>query len=104
MPKGSAKKPRISPLGDRVLIEIPPREQKTKSGIIIPDTVSQEKPEEGKVIAVGLGRVTEKGEVIPVRVKVNDRVVFSKYGYDEITVDEVKYYIVKEENILAVIK
>lgn len=104
MAKGSTKKLRISPLGDRVLIEIPPREEKTKSGIIIPDTVSQEKPEEGKVIAVGTGRVLESGETMPVKVKVNDRVVFSKYGYDEITVDEVKYYIVKEENILAVIK
>lgn len=104
MAKGSTKKPTIYPLGDRVLVEIPPREEKTKSGIILPESASKERPEEGKVIAVGEGRVNEQGETIPVSVKVGDRIVFAKYGYDEIEVEGVSYYILREENILAVIK
>lgn len=104
MAKDSKHKIRITPLGDRVLLEIPTREEKTKGGIIIPETVNQEKPEQGKVIAVGEGRVTDTGDIVPVKVKIGDIVVFSKYGYDEITIDLVTYYILKEENILAVIK
>lgn len=104
MAKNSVKNIGITPLGDRVLLEIPTREEKTKGGIIIPETVNQEKPEEGKVIAVGAGRVTDSGDVIPVKVKVGDKVVFSKYGHDEITVEGTTYYMLKEENILAVIK
>lgn len=108
MAKTSKKKPGkkvdIKPLGDRVLLESPTREEKTKGGIIIPEIVDQEKPEQGKVIAVGEGRVTDSGKIIPVKVKVGDKVVFSKYGYDEITVDSKAYYMLKEENILAVIK
>ncbi|NQV93431.1 co-chaperone GroES [Candidatus Kaiserbacteria bacterium] len=104
MAKDSKNKAHITPLGDRVLLEIPTREEKTKGGIIIPETANQEKPEQGKVIAVGGGRVTDTGDVIPVRVKVGDTVVFPKYGYDEITVGDTTYYILKEENILAVIK
>ena len=104
MAKGSTKKPTVYPLGDRVLVEIPPREEKTKSGIIIPDSTEREKPEEGVVVAVGDGRTLENGDVVPVSVKVGDRVVFSKYGYDEITVDGTTYYIIRGENVLAVIK
>ena len=94
----------ITPLGDRVLLELPTREEKTKGGIIIPETVNQEKPEQGKVMAVGTGRTTDGGEVIPVKVKVGDVVIFSKYGYDEITLGGKTYYMLKEENILAVVK
>jgi len=104
MAKASTNKVNITPLGDRVLLEIPTREEKTKGGIIIPETVDQEKPEQGKVIAVGEGRVTDDGDVIPVKVKVGDNVVFSKYGYDEISVGSITYYMLKEENILAVVK
>lgn len=104
MAKALTKTTNIHPVGDRVLVEIPPREEKTKSGIIIPDTVGQEKPEQGIVIAVGGGRVSENGEIIPMDVKVGDRIVFSKYGYDEITVDDKKYYIVRGENILAIVE
>lgn len=103
MAKGSAQKPKITPLGDRVLVEIPPREEMTKSGIIIPDTVKGEKPEEGVVIAVGSGRQLENGERAPMSVKVGDRVVFSKYGLDEISVDGKEYYMLREENILAIV-
>ena len=98
------KASKILPLGDRVLLELPTREEKTKGGIIIPESVDQEKPEQGRVIAVGQGRVSDSGDIIPVNVKVGDTVLFSKYGYDEITHDNTTYYMLKEENILAVIK
>jgi len=104
MAKDKNKETKIAPLGDRILLEIPAREEKTKGGIIIPESVDQEKPEQGKVIAVGEGRVTDSGDVVPVKVKVGDTVLFSKYGYDEITHDHTTYYMLKEENIFAVIK
>lgn len=95
----------IKPLGDRILLKpFSPEEMNTTvSGIIIPDTVSKEKPEQGKVIAVGEGR-WDDGKKIPVSVKVGDKVVFSRYGYEEIKFDGAEYYILKEENILAVLK
>lgn len=98
-------KNKIRPLGDRVLVKPVSNDdhEKTKSGIFIPDTVSKEKPEQGKIIAVGPGRI-EDGKLVPIRVKVGDTVMFSKYGYDEIKIDEVEYFIIKEENILAIIK
>jgi chaperonin GroES len=96
---------KITPLGDRILLKPFSEEEMntTVSGIIIPDTVSKEKPEQGRVIAVGEGR-WENGKKIPVSVKVGDKVVFSRYGYEEVKLDGVEYYILKEENILAVIK
>jgi chaperonin GroES len=97
---------KIMPLGDRILLKpFAEDEMKTTaSGIIIPDTVSKEKPEQGKVIAVGEGKLTESGKRIPVGVKVGDKVVFSRYGYEEVKLNGVEYYILKEENILAVIR
>lgn len=96
---------KIRPLGDRVLIKPFNSEEtnRTASGIIIPDTVSKEKPEQGTVIAIGDGRFDD-GVKIPVSVKVGDKVVFSRYGYEEIKYENEEYYILKEENILAVIK
>ena len=101
-PKSSFK---IAPLGDRVLVRPVSQEdiKTTASGIIIPDTVSKEKPEQGTVIAIGEGR-WDDGKKIPVSVKVGDKVVFSRYGYEEIKYEGEEYYILKEENILAVIK
>jgi len=95
---------RITPLGDRILLKPIDRDEasKTASGIIIPDTVSKEKPEQGRVVAVGSGR-WEDGKRIPVSVKVGDKVVFSRYGYDEVKWGGEEYYILKEENILAII-
>ncbi len=95
----------IVPLNDRVLVQPFDAEElaKTASGIIIPDTVSKEKPEQGKVVAVGLGK-WENGKRIPIGVKVGERVLFSKYGYDEVKFEGVEYYILREESILAVIK
>ncbi|MCW9054392.1 MAG: co-chaperone GroES [Candidatus Pacebacteria bacterium] len=104
MAKDTKNKLDIKLLSDRVLVELPPREEMTKSGIIIPETVKGEKPEEGVVVAVGEGRQLESGERAPMTVKVGDRVVFSKYGLDEVSINEKEYYILREENILAVIK
>ncbi len=98
-------KSEIIPLDDRILLQPFSNEEMnvTVSDIIIPDTVSKEKPEQGKVIAVGEGK-WENGKRTPISVKVGDRVVFSRYGYEEIKLEEVEYYILKEENILAIIK
>ncbi|MGH7141505.1 MAG: co-chaperone GroES [Minisyncoccia bacterium] len=99
--------PGIVPLGDRVLIKpASPDESGTTTafGIIIPDTVDKEKPEQGTVVAVGPGKRDENGHTFAPNVSVGDRVMFSKYGFDEIKVDGVEYYIVSESNILAIIK
>ena len=101
----SDKKKKIIPLGDRVLVKAATKDdKKTASGIIIPDTVDKEKPDLGTVVAVGSGRVTDSGETIPMRVKVGDTVLFSKYGPDEVTIDDEEYLVLSENNILAVIK
>jgi len=81
---------------------LPPRVSETP-WYSIPETVDKEKPEQGKVVAVGEGHYDD-GKLIPVRVKVGDRVLFSKYGYDDVKIGDEEYYILKEENILAVIK
>ena len=95
----------IKPLGDRILLKPISADEMntTSSGIIIPETVSKEKPEQGIVIAVGDGK-WDDGVKVPMSVKVGDKVVFSRYGYDEVKLDGEEYYILKEENILAVIK
>ncbi len=99
-------KQKIMPLGDRVLLKpfSDNEGKKTKSGIIIPETVSKEKPEQGKIVAVGEGRVTDNGKKIPMRVKAGDTVLFSKYAPDEVKIDGEDYYIMSESNILAIIK
>lgn len=96
-------KTKIIPLGDRVLVEIMEEKNKTSSGIYIPETIDKEKPEQGKVIAVGEGKYKD-GKLIPLSVKVGDTIVFSKYGYDEIKLEDKEYLIVKQDNILAIIK
>lgn len=98
---------KIKPLGDRVLVEPLSEEErakKTKYGIVIPDTADKEKPQEGRVIAVGTGKTLESGKVVPLPVKKGDRVLFSKYGPSEIKVDDKEYLIAKEEDILAIIE
>ena len=96
------------PLGDRVLVR-PFTEDELKGkktgdyGIIIPDTVSKEKSAQGKVLAVGEGKWVD-GKLVPVRIKVGDVVIFSKYGYDEVEQDGEELYLLKEDSILAVIK
>ena len=94
---------KIIPLGDRVLVRTLEVETKTKSGIIIPETVNKERPEEGIVVAVGPGRTTDDGSVLPLKVKVGDSVLFSKYSLEEVKLDGEGYYILSEVNILAII-
>ena len=93
----------IRPLHDRVLIKRVEEEQKTKGGIIIPDT-AKEKPAEGKVIAVGNGRVLEDGKIRPLDVKAGDRVLFGKYSGTEVKVDGDELLVMREEDVMAVIE
>ncbi len=92
---------KVKPLGDKILVEILEAEEKTKGGIILPDTAKEEKSE-GKVIAVGPGKVLESGKVQPLEVKKGDRVIFGKYSGDEISIDGKKHKIIKETEVLAV--
>jgi len=94
----------IKPLSDHILIEPVKGEEKTKSGILLPDTAEKEKPEQGRVIAVGPGRKTSAGKIIPMEVKPGQKVLFTKYGPNEIKVDDKGYLIAKEEDILAIIE
>lgn len=94
----------IKPLADRVLVRPAPAEEVSASGIIIPDTVSKEKPERGVIVAVGEGRRGDDGKLTPMSVKKGDEIVFSKYGFDELKIEGEEYYIVREDNILAVIE
>lgn len=93
----------LSPLADRVVVQPVTREEKTLSGIIIPDTAKPEKPERGTVVAVGPGKVGDDNERIPMSVSVGDTVIFSKYGYDEVKIDGTEYYILSESSVLAII-
>ena len=94
---------KIRPLQDRIIVKRVQEEEKTKGGIIIPDT-AKEKPIEGKVIAVGNGKVQEDGKVRPLDVKAGDRVLFSKYAGTEIKIDGEEHLIMREEDILGVIE
>lgn len=94
---------KIQPLGDRVVIKVLEAEEKTKGGIILPDT-AKEKPQKGEVVAVGKGKLLDDGTVRSLEVKVGDKVLFSRYSGTEIKVDDEEVLIIKEEDILAVIK
>ena len=94
---------KIKPLRDRILVIRVEEEKKTKGGILIPDT-AKEKPQKGKVIAVGPGKVNEKGERIPLAVKKGDRVLFGKYAGNEIKIDGVEHLIMGEDDILGIVK
>ncbi|MGA8242849.1 MAG: co-chaperone GroES [Desulfobacterales bacterium] len=94
---------KIKPMNDRVLVLRVEEEQKTAGGIIIPDT-AKEKPQEGKVIAVGSGKVGEDGKRVALEVKVGDRVLFSKYAGTDIKVDGVEHVFMKEDDILGVLE
>jgi chaperonin GroES len=93
----------IKPLADYILIEPLKEEQTSKSGIVLPET-AEEKPEQGKVVAVGPGKINEKGERQSMEVKVGDKVLFTKYAPNEIKVKDKEYLIAKEDDILAVIE
>ena len=94
----------IRPLSDHILIEPVKEEERTKSGILLPDTVEKERPEQGLVVAVGPGRKTNSGNVIPLEVKPGNKVLFTKYGPNEIKIEDKEYLIAKQEDILAIIE
>ena len=94
---------KIRPLQDRVIVKRIEEEEKTKGGIIIPDS-AKEKPQEGKVIAVGKGKITEDGKVIPLDVKAGDRILFGKYSGTEVKIEGEEHLIMREEDILGVIE
>lgn len=94
---------KIRPLGDRVVVEPLEAEEKTKGGIILPDS-AKEKPQEGKVVAVGKGKIGEDGKPVPMEIKVGDKVLYGKYSGTEITIEDKEYIILKEEDILAVVE
>jgi chaperonin GroES len=101
----NTKKSTIMPLADRVLIKPDAAEaEKRASGIYIPETSQKEKPERGTVVAVGEGKRTENGQLIPLRVKVGDTVMFSKYSFDEVKIDDEDFIIIAEAQVLAIIK
>ncbi len=94
----------FKPLSNHIFLEAVEQEKMTKSGIVIPETADKEKPMVGKVIAAGPGKRSEKGERVPMSVKVGDKVLFKKYGPDEIEIDGKKYLVGDEEDVLAIIE
>ncbi len=94
----------LKPLSNHLFLEPLEEEKTTKSGIVLPETAEKEKPTRGKVLAVGPGKRNDKGELIPMSVKVGDTVLFKKYGPDEIEMDGKKYLVGEEEDVLAIIE
>jgi chaperonin GroES len=94
---------KIRPLGDRILVKRIKEEEKTKGGIIIPDT-AKEKPQEGKVVAVGKGKMTEEGKLLVPDVKAGDKILFGKYSGSEVKLDGEEHLILREDDILGVLE
>jgi len=94
---------KIRPLQDRVIVKRIAEEEKSKGGIIIPDT-AKEKPQEGKIVAIGKGKVNDEGKVVPLDVKVGDKILFGKYSGNEIKLNGEEHLIMREEDILGVIE
>jgi chaperonin GroES len=92
----------LRPLGDRVVVKPVDKEERTKSGIVLPDT-AKEKPQEGIVKAVGTGRILENGTKVPMELRVGDKVLYAKYAGNEFKVDEIEYLIVSEKDVLAIV-
>ena len=94
---------KIKPLADRILVRPSEEKEKTKGGILLPDT-AKEKPQEGEVVAVGEGKRTDEGKMMPLSVKAGNKVLYGKYSGTEITVDDKEYLIIREDDIFAVIE
>jgi chaperonin GroES len=103
MADATLTKVKIQPLGDRVLVKPVEAKEVKRGGIIIPDT-AKEKPQEGEVIAVGKGKTTEEGKVLPMDVKPGDRILYGKYSGNEIKIDEVEHLIMHQDDILGILK
>ena len=93
----------LKPLGDRIVVKVLTQEEKTKGGIVIPDT-AKEKPQEGEVLAIGSGRVLENGQKLPLEVKKGDKILFSKYGGAEVKIEGEELLILSERDILAILE
>lgn len=94
----------LKPIGDHVIVRGLTKEEVTKSGLILPDTVDKERPERGEVIAVGPGKILKNGSRSAMDVKVGDKVVFKKYAADEIKIDDQEYLVIRMDEIVAVIE
>jgi len=92
----------FKPLGDRVLVKPTPREEVTRTGIVLPDT-AKEKPQEGQVLAIGAGRRLDSGQLVPLDVKVGDKVLFAKYSGTEIKLEDVEHLILRESDLLGIV-
>jgi chaperonin GroES len=101
MAKSKAK---LKPVGGNILVQPIEEEQVTDSGIVLPDTVSKEKPQKGKIVALGTGKLDEDGEKIPFNVKVGEVVLFKKYGPEEVSVEDEDFLLMEEADILAIIE
>ncbi|WP_029165982.1 MULTISPECIES: co-chaperone GroES [Aminiphilus] len=93
---------KLKPLADRIVVKVLSQEEKTKGGIVLPDT-AKEKPQEGEVKAVGTGKVLENGQKLPLEVKVGDRIIFSKYSGTEVKIDGEEFLILSERDVLAIV-
>ena len=94
----------LKPLHDHIIVKPLKEEEKTASGIIIPDTLDKEKPEKGEIIAVGDGKILENGQKVPMDVKVGDKVLFTKYSPNEVKIDGEEYLVLREGDVLAIIE
>ncbi|MBA2132277.1 co-chaperone GroES [Capillibacterium thermochitinicola] len=94
---------KIKPLGERIVIKVLESEEKTKSGIVLPDT-AKEKPQMGEVLAVGSGKTLDNGQKVPMEVKVGDKILFAKYAGTEVKVDGEEYMVLKESDVLAILE
>jgi chaperonin GroES len=94
----------LKPLFDNIIVKRIEEEEKTKSGIVLPDTIDKEKPQKGEVIAIGEGKITDSGNKIEMQVKVGDQVLFKKYSPDEIKVDGEEYLVMTQNDIIAIVK
>ena len=103
MADATLTKVKITPLGDRVLVKPVETKETKRGGIIIPDT-AKEKPQEGEVVAVGKGKTTEEGKVLPMDVKPGDRILYGKYSGNEIKIDDVEHLIMHQDDILGILK
>ncbi|MFA5140548.1 MAG: co-chaperone GroES [Elusimicrobiota bacterium] len=103
MAEATLSKVKVEPLGDRVLVQPLEQKEMKKGGIIIPDT-AKEKPQEGKVISTGKGKVTDEGKVLPMDVKAGDRILYGKYSGTEIKIDDQDYIIMHQDDILGILK
>lgn len=95
---------KLKPLNDKIIVKPIEEDEVTKAGIVLPDTAEKEKPEKGEVIAVGPGKLLDNGQRAPMSVKVGDKVVFKKYASDEVKIDDTEYFVISEEDIIAIIE